>query len=133
MTPKNLTVLSRAQVDTFSDRVKDARARFELAKEIVPPGKAPEDVLNLLETRAWAITREELTALGAWTPILAGRFLGELYEKLEDLDNIRRNYLTRFDKEYRNDPDVRRAVFNIWSTTFAIGTRNISAMPWRSG
>ena len=32
MTPKDLTVLSRAQVDTFSDRVKDARSRFELAK-----------------------------------------------------------------------------------------------------
>jgi hypothetical protein len=127
MTPKGLTVLSRAQVDTFSDRVKDARSRFALAKEIVPPGAEPEDVLNLLETRAWVITREELTALGAWTPILAGRFLSDLYNGLEEVDAIRRNYLTRHDKAYRNDPDVRSGLFNIWSTTFAVGTRLVLA------
>ncbi len=127
MTPKDLTILSRAQVDTFSDRVKDARSRFALAKDIVPPGREPEDVLNLLETRAWAITREELTAIAGWTPIFAGRFLADLYEGLEEVDAIRRNYLTRHDKEYRNDPDVRAALFNIWSTTFAVGTRLVLA------
>jgi hypothetical protein len=129
MTPKNLRILSRAQVDAFSGRVKEARSRLALAKEIVPPGKDPDDVLNLLETRAWTICREELNAIAAWTPILAGRFLSDLYNSLEDLDQIRRNYMTRHDKEYRNDPDVRQALYNIWSTTFAIGSRAVlSAM-----
>jgi hypothetical protein len=127
MTPKNLTILSRAQVDTFSDRVKEARSRLALAKGIVPPGREPEDVLNLLETRAWALTREELTAIAAWTPILAGRFLSDLYDGLEDLDEVRRAYMTRHDKEYRNDPDVRAALFDIWSTTFAVGSRLVLA------
>jgi hypothetical protein len=127
MTPKHLTILSRGQVDTFSDRITDARSRFALAKEIVPPGGEPEDVLNLLETRAWAITREELTALGAWTPIFGGRFLSDLYGGLDELDAIRRNYLTRHDKPYRNDPDVQSVIFDLWSTTFAIGTRLVLA------
>ncbi len=127
MTPKDLTILSRGQVETFSARVKDARSRFALAKEIVPPGGEPEDVLNLLETRAWSITREEFTALGAWTPIFAGRFLSDLYGGLEELAAIRGNYLTRHDKPYRNDPDVRSALFSLWSTTFAIGTRLVLA------
>src|SRR4029077_15628937 len=94
MTPKDLTILSPAQGATFSARVKDARSRFELAKEIVPPGKEPEDVLNLLETRAWTITREELAAIAAWTPIFAGRFLSDLYGGLDELDDFRRTYLT---------------------------------------
>jgi len=127
MTPKNLTILSRAQVDTFSDRVKDARARFELAKEIVPPGKDPEDVLNLLETRAWSITREQFSAIAAWTPILGGRFLSDLYDGLEEIDEVRRNYLTRFDKGYRNDPEVTAGLFAVWSDTHAIGSRLVLA------
>jgi hypothetical protein len=129
MTPKDLTILSRAQVDAFSDRVKDARARFELAKEIVPPGKEPEDVLNLLETRAWSITRQQFSAIGAWTPILGGRFLSDLYEGLTQIDEVRRVYLTRFDKEYRCDPEVQAGLLAVWSDTHAIGTRYVlSAM-----
>jgi hypothetical protein len=127
MTPKNLTVLSRAQVDRFSDRVKDARARFELAKEIVPPGKEPEDVLNLLETRAWSITREQLTAIAAWSPIFAVRFLTDLYAGLELIDEVRRTYLTQFDKEYRNDPNVKAGLLGVWSDTHAIGSRLVLA------
>jgi hypothetical protein len=127
MTPNDLPVLSRAQVDIFSNRALDARSRFELARDIVPPGMEPADVLNLLETRAWAITREELTALSAWSPLFAGRFLSDLYGGLDELDSVRRNYLTRHDKEYRNDPDVRSALFNVWNTTFAIGTRLVLA------
>ena len=127
MTPRHLTILSRAQVDTFSDRLKDARSRFALAKEIVPPGREPEDVLNLLETRAWAITREELTAIAAWTPIFGGRFLSDLYGGLDELDDFRRTYLTCRDKDYRNDPDVRATLFNTWSTTFAVGCRLVLA------
>jgi hypothetical protein len=127
MTPKDLTILTRAQVDTFSDRVKDARSRFALAKEIVPPGREPEDVLNLLETRAWAITREELTAIAAWNPIFAGRFLSDLYGGLDELDDFRRTYLTYRGRDYRNDPDVRATLFNTWSGTFAVGSRLVLA------
>jgi hypothetical protein len=127
MTPKNLTILSRAQVNKFSDRVQDARARFELAKGIVPPGKEPEDLLHLLETRAWSITREQLTAIAAWTPIFAIRFLTDLYSRLETIDEVRRTYLTRFDKEYRNDPDVKAGLLGVWSDTHAIGSRLVLA------
>ncbi|HEY2515718.1 MAG TPA: SEC-C metal-binding domain-containing protein [Polyangiaceae bacterium] len=127
MTPGDLPILSRAQVDAFSDRVKDARSRMELAKRIAPPGGEPEDVLHLLGTRAWSITREELTALGAWVPLLGGRFLEEVYQDLQPRDEARRGYLTRRDKAYRNDPIVRSALFTTWSATCAVGTRLVLA------
>ena len=127
MAPGDLPILSRAQVDTFSDRVRDARSRMELAKRIAPPGREPEDVLHLLETRAWSITREELTALGAWTPLLGGRFLREVYEDVAPREVARLSYLTCKGKGFRNAPHVRAALFSTWSATFAVGTRLVLA------
>ncbi|HEY2512488.1 MAG TPA: SEC-C metal-binding domain-containing protein [Polyangiaceae bacterium] len=127
MTPGDLPILSRAQVDTFSDRVKDARSRMELAKRIAHPGGDAEDVLHLLETRAWSITREELTALGAWVPLLGGRFLHEVYQDFGPRDEARIAYLTCRAKGYRNSPQVRAGLLSMWSATFAVGTRLVLA------
>ena len=84
-------------------------------------------MLNPLETRAWAITREELTAISAWTPIFAGRFLADLYGGIDALVDFRRTYLTYRSRDYRNDPDVRATLFLTWSTTFAVGSRLVLA------
>jgi len=82
MKPSNLTVLSRAQVDVFSARVEDARKRFELAAEVVAPGKRPVDMLGLLTTRPWRLTRDEFAAIarvssahciGSWVRFRAKR------------------------------------------------------------
>jgi hypothetical protein len=121
MTPKNRTILSRAQVDTFSARVDDARSRMELAKEIVPPGKAPVDVLHLLTTRAWSLSREEFSAIGAWAPLLGVQLLVEGLRHLPDAEKIRTTFLTIREKKYRNDPRTTAALALLWNASHNLG------------
>jgi hypothetical protein len=123
MTPKNTTILSRAQVDAFSARVEDARARLELAKDLVPPGKQPEDVMRLLMTRPWGLSREEFSAIAAWVPLFAGRFYREAVEHLTDMDDVRTKFLTQPPKTRRSLPRARSAMELVWNTTHGIGAR----------
>jgi hypothetical protein len=127
MTPKNMTILSRAQVDAFSARVDDARERLELAKEIVPPGKEPEDVMGLLRTRGWSLSREELSAMAAWVPLYTMQFFRDAYEGIGAMEALRATFLARRDKRYRNDPATHAAVSGLWSDIHGLGTRFVLA------
>jgi len=103
MKPSGLTVLSRAQIDVFSARVDDARRRQALAREVVPQGKKPTDVLRLLTTRPGSLTREEFTAIAGWAPLLEVDFLKDVLETAPQLEALREQYLS-----VREQPLVRR-------------------------
>jgi hypothetical protein len=123
MRPKNLTILSRAQVDAFSKRVLEVRARFELAKDVVPAGKPPEDVLRLLQTRAWSLSREEFSAMAAWVPILGAQFLRDVYESAAPLLTLRNTYMTARNNAARSDRRRVQAMEVLWNATHATGAR----------
>ena len=115
MTPKNLTVLSRAQVDAFSARVVESRARMEIAREVVPPGMEPVDVLGLLLTRAWRLSREEFKAIAAWCPIMDGQFLDDAYASLKEMRSLRDTFLTTKLKEYGSNRGAQAAIDLLWN------------------
>ena len=85
MTTGDLRVLSRPQIDAFEARVRDGRARKELAAELAPPGKRPVDLLTLLNTRPHQLSREEVRAIGGWSPLLWSTFLRVSAAGAEDL------------------------------------------------
>jgi hypothetical protein len=85
MTTGDLRVLSRPQIDAFAARVRDARARKELAADLAPPGKQPSDLLTLLNARPHQLSREEVRAIGGWNPILWFTFLRTCAEVSDDL------------------------------------------------
>jgi hypothetical protein len=123
MTPKNLTVLTRAQVDKFSDRVIDARKRLELAKEIVPDGRQPGDLVGLVNTRAWGLSREEFTAIAGWVPILGVEFVVQIFQAAPVLTSFRESYLGLTTKSFRNNPKTHEGLASMRSLAHGIGAK----------
>ncbi len=123
MTPKNLTVLSRAQVEAFSARVAESRSRMEIAKEVVPPGMEPVDVLGLLLTRAWRLSREEFKAIAAWCPIMDGQFLDDAFASLTEMRSLRDTFLTTKLKQYGSNRRTHSAIDLLWNSMHALGAR----------
>ncbi len=83
MRPKNLAIiLSRAQVDAFSNRVLEARARFELAKDVVPAGQAARGrAAPPADARAWSPQPRGALGDGGLGPeFLGAQFLRDVYE-----------------------------------------------------
>ena len=134
-----LTVLSRAQVDVFSARVTESRSRLELAKGVVPPGMEPIDILGLLKRRAWRLTREEMSAIAAWAPIIGTRFIADALDEVERMMIVRETFLTA--KVNRSAPRTRAALDALWNATHALGARLVLATmgdlafvePWAKG
>ncbi len=128
MKPSNLTVLSRAQVDAFSARVDDARKRLELAAEVVSPGKRPVDMLGLLTTRPWRLTRDEFAAIAGWVPIMNLHFLKEIFRKpVSTMENVRDTYLGNKNKAFRKHARTREALTSMWCMSHGIGARYLLA------
>jgi hypothetical protein len=125
MTPKNLTILTRSQIDTFSARVDDARKRFELAKEVVAPGKSPADMIGLLTTRPWGLSREEFSAIAEWVPLMGTRFLVEVFEAIGAMDSFRDTYTRIKGKVFRRHPRTREALESMWCLSHGIGARYV--------
>jgi hypothetical protein len=129
MRPGDLPVLSRAQIDVFAARVDDQRQRFELASEVVSPGKRPADMLGLLTTRAWGLSRDEFAAIGAWAPILRFEFLKGIFEISGTLDRMRELYLGTQSKAFRRHERTREALEQMWNLSHGLGARYLlSAM-----
>jgi hypothetical protein len=127
MTPKNLTVLTRSQVDTFSARVDEARKRMDLAKEIVAPGKRPVDMLGLLTTRPWGLSREEFSAIAGWVPIMNLRFLVEIFEAVSTMGSFRDTYLGIQAKAFRKHRRTRETLESMWNMSHGIAARYLLA------
>ena len=127
MRTSELKVLTRAQVDAFSARVDEARARFELAKEVVTPGKRPADMIGLLTTRAWGLSREEFSAIAAWVPLLNLHFLKEIFEAISTMDSFRELYLAKKDKAFRKHPRTRETLESMWNLSHGIAARYLLA------
>jgi hypothetical protein len=127
MRPKNLTVLSRAQVDAFSARVDDTRRRHELAREVVAPGKRPVDMIGLLTARPWGLSREEFSAIAAWVPIMNLRFLMEIFEAIGTMDSFRDTYLRITNRTFRRHERTRETLESMWKMSHGIGARYLLA------
>jgi hypothetical protein len=127
MSPKDLTVLTRSQIDTFSARVDDARRRFELAEEVAAPGKRPVDMLGLLTHRPWGLSREEFAAIAAWVPIMNLRFLVEIFKAVPAMERFRETYLGTPAKVFRNHERTRDALESMWNLSHGIAARYVLA------
>lgn len=116
-----LRVLSRAQVDAFSARVDDQRRRFEIAAEIVPEDKQPIDVLRLVKTRPWGLSREEFEGIAAWAPIYQYEILLDLFGSRALHAECRDLYLKTTSKAAGGHPQPRDRLLKLWNVSHAMG------------
>jgi hypothetical protein len=112
-------VLARAQVDAFAERVRDMRRRKELAGEIAPPGKAPTDVLTLLNRRPGDLSREEARAIGGWNPLLWKDFFKGVYESSVEVEESVRLLLAMKGRNRKTD-ELAEAT---WHRAHGMGAR----------
>ncbi len=87
-------VVSRAQIDVFVQRVEEARRRREISRELVPSGMASYDILGLTGKRPDALSREEVSAILGWRPLLQAEFLVEAFKVGQSLEDIERSIVT---------------------------------------
>jgi hypothetical protein len=84
-------VVSRAQIDVYVDKVEEARRRREISAELVPSGKSSHDILGLPGKRADGLSREEVTAILGWQPLLHTQLLIEAFRTAQALEEVERS------------------------------------------
>jgi hypothetical protein len=79
MHPTNLPVITRGQLDTFSEKLETLRERLALAARLTGYRERPcAHLMRRLLINADSVSREEFLAVSAWEPMLSSLFL-DLY------------------------------------------------------
>jgi len=116
----DVPVVSRKQLDDFTGKVGELRARFALAQSLVGTEKGgAQKLIGRLVDAGAALSREEFAALVLWQPFLVRDLLRALFRVVDYLSQTRENLAaTRLGKRNRR---VERVLHDYWKGYWATG------------
>ena len=123
MSPAPHPVVTRARFEALAKRVHEARARQALAQRVVPSGAEASHVIDLVVLRPDAISREELTAICGWQPVMMTSFYNSLVKDAAEVLKVRPRILRIGSAAPRSEPLLRW----YWNALLTNGHRAILA------
>jgi hypothetical protein len=119
MTPGDLPVLPRGQLDALVAKVADLRNRIEAARALAGPKGHTGKLIERIYTAGPWLSREEFFGISAFQPLFGFEFFRSFFGAVTDLEDLRKPILQMKTDRPRAafDPVLRR----YWNTFWSIG------------